>query len=213
MAEPMRVVVVSDYICPWCYIAARRIEQFEDEFDVDVSWWPFELHPETPAAGRNVDELLRRTGRGRKYSEHLKAYAAEAGLQLASNRWLANSHRALELAEFARDRGRFFEVHRALFRAYFEQSRNLGEAAVLEQIASSAGLDIEEWRVEQLVGRYAQLVDQTTTLARQKGFTSTPTVIFDNRMVVSGAQDYAVYRDVLQRLGAAPRAPRHPGIV
>lgn len=160
-----------------------------------------------------MEPLLAQSGRGEAYREHLKACAAEAGLPLASNRWLANSHRALELAEFARDRGRFAEVHEALLRAYFAEGRNIGEAAVLEELAAASGLDIEEWRLEVLVGRYAQLVDQTTALARQKGFTSTPTMIFDDRMLVTGAQDEAVYRDVLQRLGATPKEPQHPGIV
>ncbi len=170
-----------------------------------VSWWPFELHPETPPEGRDVDELLRRTGRGRAYSEHLKAYAAESGITLASNRWLANSHRALELAEFARDRGTFDEVHTALFHAYFEERRDIGDIDVLCDIATECGLDAQEFKVEILVGRYAALIDKTTALARQKGVTSTPTMIFDDRLVLTGAQDYNVYQDILKRLGAIPR--------
>jgi predicted DsbA family dithiol-disulfide isomerase len=183
------------------------VAKFQREFYVDVSWWPFELHPETPLEGRNVDELLRRTGRGKAYSEHLKAYAAESGITLASNRWLANSHRALELAEFARDRGKFVEMHDALFRAYFEESRNIGDAGVLCEIAAECGLDPEEFQVEILVGRYAALIDKTTALAREKGVTSTPTMIFDNRLVLTGAQDDNVYKDILERLGAVPRYP------
>ncbi len=187
--------------------------QFEEEFEVAVTWWPFELHPETPPGGVDVDEILRRTGRGRAYSENLKAYAAEAGLKLASNRWLANSHRSLELAEFARDRGKFSEVHEALFRAYFEDAQDIGAAPVIEAIAAAAGLDVEEWRVEALLGRYGALIDRTTLLARQKGVASTPAIIFDDRMVVTGAQDYLVYQDVLRRLGATPRPPRRPDII
>jgi len=181
------------------------VAQFEREFHVAVTWWPFELHPETPLEGRNVDELLQRTGRGRAYSEHLKAYAAESGITLASNRWLANSHRALELAEFARDRGKFAEMHDALFRAYFEEKRDIGDVGVLCEIAAECGLDPQEFQVEILVGRYAALIDQTTTLAREKGVTSTPTMIFDDRFVLTGAQDYDVYNDILRRLGASPR--------
>ncbi|MCC6382715.1 MAG: DsbA family protein [Dehalococcoidia bacterium] len=174
-------------------------------FAVDVTWWPFELHPETPAEGRSVDALLNRSGRGREYSEHLQAYAADAGLVLASNRWLANSHRALELAEFARDRGAFAPVHEALFGACLLDGRNLGDLDVLCDIAREAGLDAEEFRVECMVGRYAALVDQTTAIAREKGVSSTPTMIFDDRFAVIGAQDLAVYVDVLTRLGAKPR--------
>lgn len=181
--------------------------QFEREFQVNVVWWPFELHPETPLEGRDVDELLRGTGRGREYTEHLLAYAAESGISIPANRWLANSHRALELAEFARDRGKFSEVHDALFHACFEEGRNIGEADVLLEIAEAAGLDADEFGFEILVGRYAELVDKTTPLARRQGITSTPTVIFDDRAVITGAQDYLVYADVLTRLGANRRWP------
>jgi predicted DsbA family dithiol-disulfide isomerase len=204
----MKVTVISDYICPWCYIGARRVAEFEREFDVDIQWWPFELHPETPKEGKDITGMVER--RGAAYRDHLKEYAAEAGITLASNRRLANSHRALELAEFARDRAKFRPVHDALFRAYFEEGRDIGDPAVLGEIAAAAGLDPEEFRFECLIGRYADLVDRTSALAREKGFTSTPTMIFDDRFVLSGAQDTVVYADVLKRLGAEPR---HPGIV
>lgn len=176
--------------------------RFQREFDVTVTWWPFELHPETPREGRDVDELLRRTGRGRAYSDHLRAYASEAGITLASNRWLANSHRALEFAEFARDRGRFDAAHEALFKACFEEKRDIGNIDVLCEIAAECGLDSREFQAEAALGRYAELIDRTTAIARQKGVTSTPTMIFDDRVVVTGAQDYLVYEDLLRRLGA-----------
>jgi predicted DsbA family dithiol-disulfide isomerase len=204
----MKVTVISDYVCPWCYIGSRRVEQFAQEFDVDVTWWPFELHPETPREGRDISAMVDR--RGSAYRQHLRDYAAEAGITLASNRRLANSHRALELAEFARDRGAFQPVHDALFRACFEEGRDIGDASVLAGIATAAGLDDEEFRFECLIGRYATRVDQATALAREKGFASTPTMIFDDRMLLTGAQDYNVYADVLERLGARPR---HPGII
>jgi len=182
------------------------VAQFSEEFDVAVTWWPFELHPETPPEGRDVEGLLARRGRaGQEYREHLKAYAAEAGLTLASNRWLANSHRALELAEFARDRGAFEIVHEALFQAYFAEGRNIGDIEVLLEICTASALDEDEFGLEIMLGRYAELIDRTTAIARQKGVTSTPAIIFDDRMVITGAQDLLVYQDVLRRLGARPR--------
>ncbi len=179
--------------------------QFEREFNVAVTWWPFELHPETPPEGRDIDELLRRTGRGRAYSDHLRAYAAASGITLASNRWLANSHRALELAEFARDNGQFEGVHNALFEAYFEHARDIGDLDTLCSVAAECGLDAEQFRREALVGRYSELVDRTTAVARQQGVTGTPTMIFDDRVLVTGAQDYLVYQDLLRRIGTERR--------
>lgn len=179
--------------------------QFADEFHVEVTWWPFELHPETPPEWRDLTALVER--RGSEYRDHLKSYAADAGITLASNRHLSNSHRSLELAEFARDRGQFQAVHDALFRAYFESARDIGDLDVILDIAREAGLDPEEFRFETLVGRYAALIDQTTATARAKGVTSTPTMIFDDRFVLTGAQDIETYRSVLERLGAIPRYP------
>lgn len=177
----------------------------EEEFDVEVTWWPFELHPETPVEGRHVDEIIAPSRRTEEYRSHLKQYAAEAGLTLASNRWVANSHRALELAEFARERGKFDCVHEALFRAYFREAKNIGDVDVLLAIADECGLDQREFQAEMLSGRLAEMVDAATMEARRAGVSSTPMVIFGEQFAVPGAQDMTVYRDVLRRAGARPR--------
>jgi predicted DsbA family dithiol-disulfide isomerase len=178
------------------------VAQFQELFDVSVTWWPFELHPETPPEGRNVDEIIAPSRRTEQYREHLKAVARDAGIPLASNRIVANSHRSLEFAEFARDRGKFDEAHEALFHAYFGEARDIGNVDVLADIATAIGLDVDEWRTEVALGRYAALIDQATAIARQQGCSSTPTMIFDDRFVLSGAQDLDVYVNVLERLGA-----------
>ena len=143
--------------------------QFSELFDVAVTWWPFELHPETPAEGRHVDEIIAPGRRTQEYRDHLKAYAADAGLRLASNRTVANSHRALEAAEFARDRGRFDGMHEALFEAYFARAENIGDLDVVTALVREVGLDADEWLAEVALGRYAALIDETTRVARQQG--------------------------------------------
>ena len=206
------VTVISDYVCPWCYIVSARVERMEQEWDVDVRWWPFELHPETPPEGRPVDELLRRMGRGERYRQHLREYAAAAGLPLVSTRWLPNSNLALQLAEFARDRGRFAAVHAGIFRAYFAEGRNIGDPEVLEEVAAQAGLDVREWRAARLTGEYALRVAEATRIAREKGFHSTPTMILGNRLLITGAQEYDVYADALRRLGARRKTVDDDGV-
>jgi predicted DsbA family dithiol-disulfide isomerase len=200
---PMQVVVISDYVCPWCYIASERVEAFSAEFDVDVTWWPYELHPETPAAGRPMDELIAPGARAESSRSMIKELAAKAGLPMASNRWMANSRQALALAEFARDNGKFDCVHRALFSAAFAEAKNIGDPGVLLEIAANCGLDVARWQAE--ATDYSALIERTTTMAREQGFTSTPTMIFNEQVMVPGAQDLEVYRDVLGRLGASKR--------
>lgn len=203
MAEPFKVTVVSDYVCPWCYVGAKRVEQFSELFDVEVKWWPFELHPETPVEGRHVDEILPPNNpRRAAIRDHLRNIAEESELPLVSNRTIANSHRALEAAEFARDRGKFDEMHWALLNAYFAEGKNVGDLGVVTGIVEQVGLDVDEWRSEVEAGRYAGLVDFATKVAREQGISSTPTMVFDDRFVVQGAQDLNVYVDVLTRLGA-----------
>lgn len=202
-AGPMKVTVISDYVCPWCYIASERVEAFSREFDVEVAWWPYELHPETPAGGRPVDELIAPSARAEASRSMIKELAAASDLPMQSNRWVANSRQALALAEFARDNGQFDPVHHALFSAVFAEAKNIGDADVLTEIATNAGLDIEKWQAES--ADYMSLVERTTAMARQQGFTSTPTIIFNEQMMVPGAQDIEIYRDVLQRLGARRR--------
>lgn len=197
---PMKVLVISDYVCPWCYIASERVDTFSSEYDVDVMWWPFELHPDTPAGGRHVDELLMATERTEAMRTMVKDLAAQAGLPMQSNRWVANSRRGLALAEYAKDQGKFDCVHAALFRAVFAEAKNIGEADVLTEIAERCGLDVNDWRAHEI--EYLGLVERTTSMAREQGFGSTPTMIFDEQLMVAGAQDITVYRDVLQRLGA-----------
>jgi predicted DsbA family dithiol-disulfide isomerase len=206
-ATPTKLTIISDYICPWCYICSKRVDQLQEEYELEVSWWPYELHPEIPAEGRHVDQVAGGPRRGQEYRDHLKSYAEEAGVKLVSNRIVANSHRSLELGEFARDRGKFDEMHHALFRAYFEEGRNLSDLDVLCEIAAECELDGDEFRAAAASDQYVELIDRTTALARERGFSSTPTMIIADKMLIPGAQDYQVYADVLNRLGTPRRTP------
>lgn len=179
--------------------------EFSQVYAVDVTWAPYELHPETPPEGRDASELRRPGPSADAYREHLRAYAADAGIPLVSNRRVANSHRSLELAEFARDRGAFEPVHEALFHAFFQEARDIGDMDVLCDIAAANGLDAAEFAREAAHGEYAGRIDESTRHWRNEGVAGTPTMVFDDRFIISGAQDLDVYLDVLRRMGAARR--------
>lgn len=184
--------------------------QFEREFDVDVRWWPFELHADTPLEGRDLSALPVRPGREAS-RQMLVDMAADAGVTIRRNPRLSNGRRALMLAEWAADQdetGAAFEsVHWALFKAYFEDARDIGDLEVLGEIAVAAGLDADAFRreIEDPEGGLAALVVYTTRIAREQGISATPTVIFNEQLSVPGAQDMDVYRDLLRRVGASPR--------
>ena len=206
-ALPLQVAVVSDYICPWCYLATARVDRMVREFAVAVEWIPFELHPQTPAAG--VPRAQAPSFLSPAMERHLAALAAEAGLPLVPNPVLANGHNALAAAEWAREQGPapFAAAHRALFHAYFAEARNISTIDQVEAVLAGAGLDGAALRHALQRNRYRVRVDELTALARRNGISSTPTFVLADRFTLSGVQDWSLFESALTRL-QVPRRER-----
>jgi len=204
-AKPFRIRVFSDYICPWCYIGLKRLEQLREAFDIEVDWQPYELHPEIPPEGTPIQGVFGGTPRAAAYFENLQQYASGAGIDLRRPPVIANSHLALEAAEFARDHGRFEPYHLTLFHACFEEARDIGDPGVLCELAGNCGLDGEALAEALRSKRYASLVDQRTQEAHQQSISGTPSFIFDDRFTLLGAQEYRVFEDLAERMGAKRR--------
>jgi predicted DsbA family dithiol-disulfide isomerase len=196
----LTIVAYSDYVCPWCYIALERIDRLQRAFPVDVTWRPFELHPETPRSGAQLAGRLGSGARAAAYAQNIIGLAQASGIQMAMPRMVANSHLALESAEFARERGAFDAYHHALFAAYFEHRRDLGDAEVLCDIARSVGVDDQGLRQALADGHYAEMIDGVTEAARADEVLSTPTFIFSGGFRLTGAQEYAVFESITSRL-------------
>jgi predicted DsbA family dithiol-disulfide isomerase len=126
--------------------------------------------------------------------------AAERGLMLRLPPLQPRSRKAFETAEFARARGRFDPVHRALFRAFFEDGRDLADVAFLLDIGASAGLDSEELRDALESGRHTAKVVADRRLAQEIGISGVPALVVsvgEKGYLVSGAQPYEVVRRVM----------------
>ena len=176
-----------------------RAERLREEYEIDVEWQPFELHPEIPLEGKDV------SGRTAAYYEQLRGLAVDAGLTFQTPTRVPNSRRSLEAAEFAREHDAFAPYHSALFEAYFSRGQDIGDPAVLAELATAVGLDPDGVREALDSGRYASTVEERTEEARQAGITGTPTFVFqsgDRTLPIVGAQEYAVIENVAQRLGA-----------
>ena len=180
-----------------------RAERLREEYEIDVEWQPFELHPEIPLKGKDVSE------RTAAYYERLRGPAVDAGLTFQTPTRVPNSRRSLEAAEFAREHDAFAPYHRALFEAYFSRGQDIGDTKVLAELGAAVDLDPAGIREALDSGRYASIVDERTGKARQAGITGTPTFVFqsgDRTFPIVGAQEYAVFENVARRLGAVPRA-------
>ena len=168
----------------------------QEEYDVVVEWLPFELHPEVPPEGMPVPQYIKQSAQ-RGTHERLRQMAQESGRNIVfSDRW-ANSRRALEASEYAREQGRHEEFHRIVFRKYYGEGQDMSRWDVLRAAAEEAGLDPDEMQEKTESGRYEEIVDSHIREARQLGITGVPAYVLGNRYLIMGAQPYEVFQEVM----------------
>ena len=166
-----------------------------------MTWRPFELHPEAPVEGISFDAYFGR-GRSEQMRTHLHSIAAQVGLVLQQRDVIINSRRALGAAEFAREHGRFAEMHLALLKAHWEGTGRLESIDDLVEIGAGVGLDAAELRKSIEEDRYAMVIDENRREAESVGINAIPAHIFGRRYLVLGAQPYEAFKGVLDRLRA-----------
>jgi predicted DsbA family dithiol-disulfide isomerase len=164
-----------------------------------VTWLPFELHPEAPPEGIPRDVYFGRA-RSEKIQSHLQSIAESVGLTMKQREVIINSRRALGAAEFARERDRYEEMHRALFKAHWEGTGKLEDVEDLVRIGAGAGLDAAELRSAIQEDRYAEVIDENRRLATSVGIDAIPAHIFGRRYLVMGAQPYEVLKEVVGKV-------------
>lgn len=166
---------------------------------VEVTWLPFELHPEVPVEGIPRDQYFG-SGRAAEMVAHLQSVAAEVGLTMKSRDKLINTRLALGAAEFAREQGKFEPMHRALLEAHWHGTARLEEIDDLVRVGESAGLDGVELRAALETGRYEPVIDRWRSEAESVGINAIPAHIFGGRYLVVGAHPYELFRQVIDRL-------------
>lgn len=164
-----------------------------------MTWLPFELHPETPPEGIPRDAYFGQ-GRSEQIRRHLESIASEVGLKMEQRDMIINSRRALGAAEFAREHGKFDEMHHALFKAHWEKTGKLEDFDDLVRIGAAVGLDAAALRTAIEEDRYAAVIDDNRHEAESVGINAIPAHIFGRRYLVLGAQPYEAFQNVIARL-------------
>ncbi|HET7363509.1 MAG TPA: DsbA family oxidoreductase [Burkholderiales bacterium] len=198
MSQPVRLEVFSDYVCPWCYLASARVARLRQEHGVKVEMVHFPLHPETPAQGKSLEELF--AGRGYdipKMQAQMHARMQAEGLPYGDRKMTYNSRLAQELGKWADTQPGGEAIHDALFRAYFVDGRNIGDPAVLVQVAQSIGLPGDKAREVLDKRSFKAAVDADWQKSRDYGVTGVPTFVTGGRGVV-GAQPYEVLEQLVK---------------
>jgi predicted DsbA family dithiol-disulfide isomerase len=199
----MRVTVWSDYCCPWCYLCLDR-EALLVELGVSLTVLPFELHPETPPEGRP----LRPGGRRAAAFAAVGAECRAVGLPFVVPPRSPNTRRALEAAEEVRRRQPevFQPVRRSFFAAHFVEGRDLGDAAVVDDLLAAAGADADAVRHAVDRGDAAGAVDEARARAVEVGVTGAPALLVGDDLLVPGVQPRESLTRWVERLGARRRS-------
>jgi predicted DsbA family dithiol-disulfide isomerase len=179
-----------------------RVERLVDEFEVEFDVCAYDLKPGLPPGGLSREEAYAGRVYPAGYVENLLEMARDSGIDMKRTARIPNTRRAHEATEFARERGKLLEFHRAVFRAYWEEERDIGDAGVLSEIATGCGLEAADLAQALADGLYAARVEEQMAWSREAGITGVPTVIFSGRFAVVGAQDYTVFADVARRIAS-----------
>ncbi len=207
MSQPLVIDVVSDVVCPWCYLGKRRLEAaLKPEGDARIRWRPFQLDPTIPPEGLDRRAYMRaKFGDGPRLAEahaRLQALGAEAGIafDFEAIQRAPNTLDAHRLLRFATEAGLADAVKERLFADYFERGRDIGDRAVLNQAAQDCGLGDVAARLGSDEG--AEEVRQEIAEAQQMGVQGVPFFIFANKYAISGAQSEEVLRQALAQARA-----------
>lgn len=214
MEKPaLLATVFTDYICPFCYVGDVRLERLREHFDLKINWCFLEIHPDTPASGMPVQELGYSDAQWRQMMDNLMAMGAAEGISFREHDFTTSSHRALLLAESAKEDGAdvFYRLHRRLFTAYFTAGRNIGDAAVLRELAAESGVaagTVERaWREE----RYEQHLQRYLVGAHELEVRATPTIFFGRENRLNGALPFEAFL-LAARSGAAAQQAEAEGV-
>ena len=187
----MKIEVVSDVICPWCYIGKRRLEKalniLGNEVKPEIHWLPFQLNPEMPREGVARAEYRRAkfgsVERGAQLDARVAAEGRGEGIAFAFDRMrrTPNTVAAHRLVALAQKQGAGQKVVESLFKAYFEDAEDIGDPAVLGRIS-----------IENQIKGWPQEADEKEVAAleasmRGFGIQAVPTFLFDRKFGVSGA--------------------------
>lgn len=199
----VKVGVVSDVVCPWCYIGKRRLEKAmelaAERFEFDVEFYPFELNPDMPPEGTdNHEYLCRKFGSEAKYAEltnHVRRIAALEGIEFNPERQetAPNTRDVHRIIMLAREQHRQMQVAEAFFNAYFTLGTDLSKTENLLDISEGAGLDRD--RVDLLLrSNTGKLeIEMAEKELHDLGITSVPLFIIDNKIAISGAQSVEAF--------------------
>lgn len=211
MTRSIRVDFISDISCPWCIIGLRGLEEAAErlagEVTLDIRFRPFELNPDMPRGGENLnDHVARKLGRSLREAAQGRQAIVDRAAQVdfpmvfSDETRIYNTFDAHRLLHWAGIEGKQHTLKRALFAAHFTRGEAMDEPEVLAAAAAQAGLDGQEARAVLAGDRYAREVREEEQLWRQRGVQSVPAIVLEEKYLISGGQPADLFEQALRQV-------------
>jgi predicted DsbA family dithiol-disulfide isomerase len=211
----MQIDIVSDTVCPWCFIGKRRLERalaMRPDVAYDIRWRAYRLDPAVPPGGVDRKQYMQakfgKNPNRQAMADALKAAGDSENIAFAFDRIARtpntlNSHR---LIRWAGSDGLQDQMVERLFEAYFEDGLDIGNSDVLIEIAAEVGMDSATVADLLEQGADRKLIEDEDALAHKLGISGVPTYIFENKYLVSGAHDPEALVQVIDKVLEQPQA-------
>lgn len=208
----VKIDVVSDVVCPWCYIGKRRLEkaidELADQYNFEITYHPFELNPAMSDEGADQKKYLTaKFGGEERYHQITKQVtqvAATEGLEFNFDKQKVspNTRNAHRIIELARKEGKQGAMKEAYLKAYFTEGVDLSKTENLVAIAASVGLEKE--KVEALLATEEGLaeIEMAEAEMQKLGVSGVPFYIIENKYGISGAQPTATFKQAIREIGS-----------
>ncbi len=209
-SQTVTIDIVSDIVCPWCWLGKQYLDAAlldTPDIQVQINWGPFMLDANIPEAGMPYPEYMKAkfgTGRSDKFKAmraHLESAAGDAGIEFHFDDipMRPNTLKAHLLIKWAAGQGKAHMASGALFKAFFQDLKDVGDTKVLADIANEIGMDGA--LVSELLetGRDVDKLKAELAYFQKLGVTSVPTFIYNGTFAISGGQPAAAHKDAIQK--------------
>jgi len=211
MNNKLKIDVISDVVCPWCTIGYKRLEKAIAELGIqdkiDIEWQAFELNPNMPAKGQNVQEhITEKYGSTIEQQKESQQRMTEIGEELDftfdyfDDMKMVNTFEAHVLLSYAKAFEKQTKLQMRLTQAFFSERQDISDRDVLKQALLDVGLNATEGlaKLENEQFRYQVRTEQAYW--KNMGVNSVPTIVFNRKSAVTGAQPVATFKQILTEL-------------
>ncbi|OBQ52520.1 DsbA family oxidoreductase [Tamlana sp. s12] len=211
MKKKLKIDMVSDVVCPWCTIGFKRLEKAIAELgiqdQVEVEWQPFELNPQMPKEGQNVTEhITEKYGSTLEQQKASQEQMTEIGEELGfkfdyfEDMRMVNTFEAHILLDYAKKYNKQTDLKMRLTTAFFSERKDVSDREVLKQALIDVGLNAEEGMALLDNDEVRYNIKSQEAFWQNAGVQSVPTVVFNRKSAVTGAQPVDVFKEVLSEM-------------